>query len=636
MKQDMSVIVPIYNPGPKLERCLTSIDALRDLMDIQVVFVDDCSSDGSYGKILDFSSQRDWATTKRLSHNSGSPSEPRNIGLTLATGDYVIYLDADDELLPEGVVAALDRARLTGADFVRAPLIRRDDSGDRVMNVIESWKKARTRSARAEAIVRFHSTTPTAVYSREFLTANSLTWCTDLHMAEDAVFLYEALAVGDVEYSNEPLYIYDASTVRGQISATQRYGDAEMLNHVEAWSRSQQILMELGIDYFAVRGQVALQSAIQSMVEINRSGFSRSAFRLLGNLLRSYPVVAEYTYRDRYSEIRDFILADRYEEFLQSIKPRMVIAGHDMKFIRPATPLLERQYNIRFDDWADHDEHDESRSIELLTWADVIFCEWMLGNAVWYSEHKLPHQRLSIRVHRFELNRNYGLHVVVENVDQFVVIAPALMDELQLSFGIPRTKIEYHPNYLAINEYVQGDDGDRVYRLAMVGVVPKLKGLHRALRLLADLRKKDPKYTLTLLGKHPSDLPWVANDSDEMAYYRECQRYIEDHDLGEAVDFAGWVNPKRELANFGIVLSLSDIEGSHVSATEIFFAGGIGVLRPWPGASFVYPAEFILPDHESMVEFVLSCRNLRKFESIQAGGKAALLQLYGHASGESR
>ena len=121
-----------------------------------------------------------------------------------------------------------------------------------------------------------------------------------------------------------------------------------------------------------------------------------------------------------------------------------------------------------------------------------------------------------------------------------------------------------------------------------------------------------------------------------MAYYRECQRYIEDHDLGEAVDFAGWVNPKRELANFGIVLSLSDIEGSHVSATEIFFAGGIGVLRPWPGASFVYPAEFILPDHESMVEFVLSCRNLRKFESLQAGGKAALLQLYGHASGESR
>lgn len=629
MHPAVSVIVPSYNPGSKFVKCLESLDRLSEHLDIQAILVDDCSTDGAFDRILRFAEERTWVVAHQLKENSGSPSEPRNVGLTLASGEYVIYLDADDQILPEGVLAAYDLARRSGADFVRAPLVRVDEAGEHLMNNIDGWGNFRGAKAKAKAIVQFHSTTPTALFSRQFLSDRGLTWSTELHMAEDAVFLYQALAAGEVEYSDEPLYIYDATPAPGHVSATQRYGDAEMLNHIKAWSASQRILEPLGIDYFAVRGQVALQAVISSMIRNNREGFSREIFQQFGDLLRSHQVVASYTYNDRFSEIRDHILADRFEGFLESIKQRMVIAGHDMKFVLPALSVLEELYTIEFDEWTDHNDHDEGRSLELLAWADVIFCEWMLGNAVWYSERKLPRQTMIVRVHRFELTRDYGLDIDIDSVNRFLVIAPALMDELQLTFDIPRTKIAYVPNYLALDEYVQGTDPDRVFRLAMVGFVPKLKGLHRALELLARLRKVDSRYTLTLFGKHPQEFPWVMGNPEELEYYKACKEFVEQHALEDCVDFAGWVDTTTALANFGFVLSFSDLEGSHVAASEGFAAGGITVLRNWTGAEFLYPSKYIFQRTDEVARLILQCRETPRFEVERKDGEDAMRTLYG-------
>lgn len=628
MNPIVSVIVPSYNPGAKFTQCLASLDRLREVLEFQAVLVDDCSTDSTYARIVRFAGTRDWVTPHQLERNSGSPSKPRNIGLTLATGDYVIYLDADDQILPEGVIAALDVARRTNADFVRAPLIRVDGGGEQLMNTIDNWSAFRSRSEKAKAIVRFHSTIPTALFSRQFLLDHALTWSTDLHIAEDAVFLYQALAAGTVEYADVPLYIYDSTSVAGQTSATQRYENAEMRNHIIAWSECQRILATLGIDYFATRGQVALQAVIRNMIRYNRNGFDRDTFREFGNLLRSHPSVAQYTYNDRFAEIRDLILADRYEDFLEAIKARMVIAGPDLKFIIPALPALEQHYQVCIDEWLSHDEHDQLRSEKLLSWAEIIFCEWMLGNAVWYSERKKPEQRLVVRLHRFELTKEYGLDVETENVDRFVVIAPALVDELQITFGIPRTRIAYVPNFIPINDYDRGTDPSRVFNLAMVGFVPKLKGLHRALELLAELRKYDKRYTLSLYGKHPSEYPWVMSNPEEVAYFEYCNQIVRENNLIDAVHFGGWIDTKKVLSNVGFVLSLSDVEGSHVAATEGFASGAISLILHWPGALFLYPKNFIFRTLDEICCYILDKSDQQVYEREQKIGAEAMKRLY--------
>lgn len=629
MQPIISVIIPTFNAGAKVISCLKSLQDLRQLVNIEAIFIDDRSTDTTFERICEFVSNHDWALTRQLEKNSGSPSVPRNVGLKLAGGEYVIFLDSDDQILPEGVLAALDVALATGADLVRAPLIRVDGERALKMNTIEGWGRLRSRAAKAKAIVQFHSTTPTALYSRDFLLSNDLQWSADLRMAEDAVFLYEALALGNVEYSEEPIYIYNATPVPGQTSITQRYGDVEMENHIRAWSESQSILQKLGIDFFRTRGQVALQAVFESLIRNNREGISRKVFQRFGDLLRSHAQIARYDYAPRFAKLRDLVLKDRYEEFLTAIKPRMVIAGPDLKFVLPAITQFEHFYQVRVDEWSSHSDHDEQQSTELLEWADVVFCEWMLGNAIWYSANKRPDQSMVVRIHRFELTRQYGFDVDIDAVDRFLVISPAMMDEVQLTWGIPRDKLAYVPNYIPIEDYKCGEDPDRVFRIGMVGFVPKLKGFRRALELLRELRTYDSRYSLHLYGRKPQDLQWVVDDPEEQRYFEQCERFVRENSLADAISYKGWVETEEALADIGFVLSLSDIEGSHVAASEGFVAGGVTLLRRWPGSEFMYPAEYIFDEITEMAQTILRCRHVDHFISFRSAGRSAMAKLYG-------
>ena len=146
------------------------------------------------------------------------------------------------------------------------------------------------------------------------------------------------------------------------------------------------------------------------------------------------------------------------------------------------------------------------------------------------------------------------------------------------------------------------------------GVAPRRKGLLKGLQALAELRKVDPRYTLTILGKNPGEYPWIAFDPDEGAYYDACARYIDDNGLGSAVVFSGWVDTRTAVAELGFVLSMSDHEGSHVGPGEAFCAGNQGVFLPWRGVDYIYPSKYVFSSVQSMVHYILDNRPLTVFE----------------------
>ncbi len=634
--ESFSIIIPSYNVGQKLSSCFASLDEAHEAIGGEVIFVDDRSSDGTFESIVEFASSRPWVKALRLDVNSGSPSAPRNVGVDHATTKYVVFLDSDDQILSDGLASALEIAERTNADLVRAPLIRSDEKGRVLMNEIDDWSQYKSRKDKAWAIVRYHSTTPTAVYSREFLARNNIQWRTDLHMAEDAVFLYESLAVGKVEFSREPIYVYDARVVEGATSATQRYGDAEMQNHIKAWGAAQEILGRVGIDFFRTRGQIALQAVFENTIKYNRSGFSEDIFTEFSQLLNQHrDSVSLYSYGPRFAELRDLVLDCDFVGYREAIKPRLLIAGYDLKFIQPSFEVISRYYQIMVDEWTSHEGHDEERSQALLQWADIIFCEWMLGNAVWYSKRKLARQSLVIRLHRFEITRNFGFQVQKENVDVVIGIAPAMIDQIQMRFGFPREKLRYMPNYLAAEKYRRGATDMRVHTLAMVGVLPKLKGLYRALELLHALVQVDEDFKLFLYGKRPEELPWIAADESEMAYYQECREYVQQHGLEKHIRFKGWVDTEVELANVGFVLSMSDLEGSHVAAAEGFASGGITVFRPWAGVDMQYPGKYVFDSVDEMAQFILRCRDSKVYETERLEGLALVSDMYGEKNFET-
>lgn len=89
----VSVIIPIYNTAPYLERCLSSI-TLQTYGDLEIICVDDGSTDGS-GRIVDQFAERDKRVVALHQQNAGV-SSARNAGLKQATGDYIAFCDSDD------------------------------------------------------------------------------------------------------------------------------------------------------------------------------------------------------------------------------------------------------------------------------------------------------------------------------------------------------------------------------------------------------------------------------------------------------------------------------------------------------------------------------------------------------------
>ena len=129
---DVTVVVAVYNTMPYLTECLRSlVDQSIGLDHIEIVAVDDGSTDGS-GAELDQWAQNYPNTVKVLhQENSGGPAGPSNRALDVATGRYVFFVGADDYLGAEALERLVTTADELDADIVLGRLV---GAGGRVVN----------------------------------------------------------------------------------------------------------------------------------------------------------------------------------------------------------------------------------------------------------------------------------------------------------------------------------------------------------------------------------------------------------------------------------------------------------------------------------------------------------------------
>ncbi len=88
-----SIIVPVYNVKPYLRQCIDSV-LHQTYGNFELILVDDGSTDGS-GEICDQYAKEDLRTVV-LHQENGGPSKARNMGIKIAAGDYLVFLDSDD------------------------------------------------------------------------------------------------------------------------------------------------------------------------------------------------------------------------------------------------------------------------------------------------------------------------------------------------------------------------------------------------------------------------------------------------------------------------------------------------------------------------------------------------------------
>lgn len=177
----VSLIIPVYNKAPFLERCLNSIELIEGL---EVIVVDDCSTDGS-SEIID--GYKDQFRIVHRKKNYGV-SNARNYGMSLAKGDYLAFLDADDELVKSGCESLVKMAYNPMSHNIiqfgryiikQFPILRTSRSG---------WYELEDIPKKSWVLVW------NKLYRREWIKELGLQFREDLTFGEDEMFNAAALA----------------------------------------------------------------------------------------------------------------------------------------------------------------------------------------------------------------------------------------------------------------------------------------------------------------------------------------------------------------------------------------------------------------------------------------------------------
>ena len=125
----ISVIVPVYNVQPYLEKALNSI-IQQTLEDIQIILVDDGSDDGSLDICHEFARKDERIQMVESRHQGVAVA--RNIGLNIAAGEYIAFVDADDWLELDMFEYLYKNAILHEADISTCEIFREYPDGKTV------------------------------------------------------------------------------------------------------------------------------------------------------------------------------------------------------------------------------------------------------------------------------------------------------------------------------------------------------------------------------------------------------------------------------------------------------------------------------------------------------------------------
>lgn len=233
----VSVIVPIYNVAKYLPACIDSILG-QTYRNLEIILVDDGAGDGSE-KIVDEYAKKDGRVVA-IHQKNGGQSRARNVGIDRARGEYISFIDGDDEIAPNFIESLVGKMNGGAGLAVSAIYYRWLRSG----NECGVYTNRVRRQRKNESIENYMTfllvidgrmySSVNKLYRAEIIKKNELRFTEKMKFAEDTRFVLSYLKKmkGGIEFILEPLYIYNYGTE----SSTVRSSSTEWDNWLQSYA----------------------------------------------------------------------------------------------------------------------------------------------------------------------------------------------------------------------------------------------------------------------------------------------------------------------------------------------------------------------------------------------------------------
>ncbi len=217
----LSIIVPVYNMAGdgKLNYCMDSLVGQTLEEPYEILAVDDCSTDTSFQILKDYEARFPGKVKALQTERNHRQGGAKNVGLSVAKGDWIAFIDADDWVCPDYFARLLAKANETGADCVGTDYSLVSEHtmtpGDRIPNNKPEQVGVLDVTKRRSMMIDFGSLC-VKIYRREIILGCPSRFPEDMFYEDNALAKTWISRMQHFEYIPEPMYFYyqhAASTV---------------------------------------------------------------------------------------------------------------------------------------------------------------------------------------------------------------------------------------------------------------------------------------------------------------------------------------------------------------------------------------------------------------------------------------
>lgn len=221
----LSILVPVYNVLPFLRQCIVPIMAQIDMDGVEVILLDDCSTDGSRQLCQEICDEYGGRIRLLLHSENRGLSAARNAMVEAATGEYLWFIDSDDEMVPGAIKNLQAIVGTCSPDIVMCDYRKQDKvyaSFSGVSGILQTDREALIRGIFTSR--RMHSWSK---ISRRELWSDDLRFPVGQYFEDLATTPWLFLKAQSFYYVPEPWIIYRirAGSITGMATRTKGYFD---------------------------------------------------------------------------------------------------------------------------------------------------------------------------------------------------------------------------------------------------------------------------------------------------------------------------------------------------------------------------------------------------------------------------